>query len=134
MDERKHSKACEQSTKKRCKCSCEGKLHGITHSEKEETLMLAYEKELRQDYTIKSLRALEERAIKLVLVEIASELGLDAINFEKLGYGNGQIMHFIKIAIHELRASQDLLLKKVKRLQKQRDDDFQRIMDFIKGE
>jgi len=96
--------------------------------------MLAYEKELRKDLTESALREIKAREVKLALIPVATELGLDTISFEKLSYENGQIMHLIKVAIHELRSVNDLLQKRVKRLQKQRDNDHQLVLNFIKGE
>lgn len=93
--------------------------------------MLAYEKELRKEYTGKSLRALEERAVRLALTDIAIELGLNGLILVKHKFGLGQLKSLVKTAIREQNALLLKAEKRVKTLQTERDNDHQLILSFI---
>lgn len=96
--------------------------------------MLAYEKELRKDYTKEALKRLEDRAVKFALMKVASELGIDTLTLLKYKYEKGYLMHLVCTGIREILTERDLLRKKIKKLQKQREDDFQTLINFVKGE
>lgn len=93
--------------------------------------MLAQKKILKETYTEKALGELENRAVTLALIEVAVELGISPEKMPKYKYSKGELLNFIKIKIRDMVSNYELLSKRIAKLQKQRDKDYQLVLDFM---